>query len=156
MRSRPALTAILVSVVFLSVAAQAAADFRSVANRIEDDYHLSRTWIPFLGMGRLFVRAIRPNGIHDLKLAVFEDERARFVDVAEILGDEIGPDWQPIVRAKSRDEETIIYARPSGKVMRLIIVAQESDELVVMEVAMDPRTFAESMREPEGIVGRLR
>ena len=156
MRSRRALTAILTSVLFLSVATPVAADFRSIADRIEDDYHLNRTWIPFLGIGRLFVRAAKPEGIHDLQLAVFEDQRARFVDVSAILADEIGPEWQPMIRARSRGEETVIYARPSGKVMRLLIVARESDELVVMEVAMDPRKFTESMREPDGIVADLR
>lgn len=45
-------------------------EFRAVVNAIETQYGVRRTHIPMLGFALFFVR---PEGVSDMKLAVFED-----------------------------------------------------------------------------------
>jgi len=141
----------LIALVMMAAASPAAAGFDSIARKIERTQHVRRNWIPFISLGRLFVRIAKPDGIHDFKVAIFDDGRIPAgADLLPIVREEIGPGWRQMVRSRSRrnGECSTIWAREDGSRVRMIILSQEEDETVLLEVAIDPDVFADSLRDP--------
>lgn len=122
------------------------------------DSHLgSRTWIPFLGLGRFFVRAIHPNGVHDFQLAVFENHR-RDVDplaLEDLIRQGAGKDFSRLVRVRSNRrsrENVFIYARPRGRYIEMIVLVHERDETVLVRLVADAEVVAREFGAPRGVV----
>lgn len=93
----------------------------------------------------MFVRVIEPEGISDVRVAVFEGRRrslpAHFPETIEAA---VGPRWHPVVRSYSRrdGEQALIFVRESRERLRMLIVALERDGSAIVEVEIDPRRFA--------------
>lgn len=135
----------------MAAAAPAAAGFNSIASTIERTQHVRPKWIPFMGLGRIVVHLMKPNGVHDFKIAIYDGGRiSPDVDLTSIVRDKIGSGWQQMIRSRSlKDHENAtIWAKPDGDTVRMMILSQESDETVLVEVAVDPEIFADSIREP--------
>jgi hypothetical protein len=136
-------TAALVVALLIPVSAQAG--FPDLVSTIERSTGVRRTTIPFFGVARFFIRMVEPEGVSDLKLAVFED-RARSIpsDFDASIRSALDKDWQTIVRVVSKKdrERVMIYARPSRRGMRMLIVAHQPSEAVVMELEVDPKRFS--------------
>lgn len=144
--------AIITAVLFLlmaSVALPAEAGFRSLANEISMRGDMKRVWIPFFGVGRVFVKMAHPDGIHDVKLAVFEDRGgADLVDLKRLVERHLDlEDWSPIVRARSQGEDTHVFVQERGATIGVFIAARDEDEIVVVEIELDPERFAEEMED---------
>ena len=137
-----AMTAVLLA---LLIPVSAHAGFPDLVSTIERSTGVRRTTIPFFGLARFFIRMIEPEGISDVKLAVFEG-RARSIpsDFDASIRSALDKDWQNIVRvvSKKERERVMIYARPSRRGMRMLIVVHQPSEAVVMEVEVDPKRFS--------------
>lgn len=125
------------------------AGFRSLANEIGTQHGLKRVRIPFLGIGRIFVRFAQPDGVHDVKIAVFEDRGgASAVDLPRLVRRHIDPDaWSPMIRASSKGEDTHIFIQEHGDNIRLLIAARDHGEIVVIEVELDAERFARELAD---------
>src|ERR1700736_2603006 len=95
-------------------AATAHADFDQLVRAVESQRGLHRIWTPGIGLVRLGVRIVHPDGVHDFELAVFEGE-TQFDDAQFNAILRTSPDT-PIVRVHSNHsgETAIIWARPVG------------------------------------------
>lgn len=136
--------------------------FDSVVQAVSTTYHARQnlrfvTW--FAGMAAKFAR---PEGVKGLRMAIFEnqdftprDGEAQFEQAVESA---LQQDWRPLVRVRSnRDgERTLIYARESGKDVKLFIVTLEPSEAVVLEVKMNARKFSQMVDEPKHRRGAMR
>jgi hypothetical protein len=142
-----------VLVVILCASTLAAAgdrEFRGVVHSIESTYGVHHMRIPLLGVVLFFVR---PAGVGGLKLAVFEGFKTPndAAEVTRVIESSLGPDWHPFVKVQSKGakgETTLIYARPAGGRMRLMIVALESCEATVVEVNVNDRAIKKWMKQP--------
>jgi hypothetical protein len=137
-----AIAAILLT---LMIPVSAQAGFPDLVRTIERSTGVRRTTIPFFGVARFFIRMVEPEGISDFKLAVFEgSSRSIPSDFDASIRSALERDWQPIVRVvqKKDRERVLIYARPSRRGMRMLIVAHQPAEAVVMEVEVDPKRFS--------------
>ncbi len=143
---------ILAVALLLIAATPAAADFRRLTGQIGRIHDVHRQRIPFFGLGRLVVRMLKPEGIHDVKLAIFEDQtRGRNIDLLSIINRTLDHDWRLMVKAYSRrsGEETVVLAREEGRLIRLMVVSREDGEIVVVETAMDLERFAEHLMDDD-------
>src|SRR5688500_17275453 len=100
----------------LLIPVSAHAGFPDLVRTIERSTGVRRTAIPFFGVARFFIRMVEPEGISDLKLAVFEGgSRSIPSDFDASIRAALDKDWQTIVRVVSKKdrERVMIYARPS-------------------------------------------
>ena len=144
---RPVLIAALLFLMLSMIALPAQAGFRSLANEISMNEDLDRVWIPFLGIGRVFVKVAHPEGIHDLRLAVFEKRHPSIqIDLESLVDRHVDLDaWSPMVRARSRTEDSHIFIQERGENIGLLVASSDGDEVVVIELELDAERFAEEM-----------
>lgn len=128
------------------------ADFASVARAIDAQHGVKRVWIPFLGLARVAVRMVQPEGVHDFQLVTFKGTDA--VDpheLQQILRTNAGAGFTPLVQAWSRrsNEWSFIYARPRRDSTRLelMILAHDDEDTVLVRVDVDADIVARELRE---------
>jgi len=147
--------AAIAAVISILLAAPLQADFGQIARSL--DSHLgSRMWLPFLGLGRFFVRTIHPKGIHDFQLAVFEDHRRRIdpLELEELMQRGTGKGFAPLVRVRSNrsGENVFIYARPRGRNVEMMILVHERDETVLVRLVANAEVAIREFGGPRGMI----
>jgi hypothetical protein len=104
----------------------------------------------------MMVQVVRPNGIHDFQLAVFERTRTNIDmrDLEQLVADGVGKGFAPLVRVRSNrsGESVLIWARPKKDCLELIILAHERDETVLVRVDANAEMVARQFGEPRQIV----
>jgi hypothetical protein len=138
------------------VASPLYADFGGVARAIDRQAGVKRVGIPFLGIARMLVRVVHPEGIRDFQLATFEGADALDPrELREIVESRIAPGFEPLVRSWSRasGEWSFIYAKPSknGRSIELIVLAHDDEETVLVRVAVDADVVARRLDEPRAL-----
>lgn len=124
------------------------ADFSAVARAIDAHHGVKRVWIPFLGIARVAVRVVEPQGVHDFQLATFTG--AGNIDARElqrILRAKAGPGFKPLVQVWSRksNEWSFIYAKPKGDRIELMVLAHDDEETVLVRVEVNADKVAEAI-----------
>lgn len=146
---------LLLVALLLTQAAFAADEFNSVVKAVESHYGIRRTHIPMMGLALKFSP---DHQARSLKLAIFESrpESGDLSDLPQVVASKLGPEWSPFVRVWSRRdrESVVIYAKPSGKGMRLFIACLDPEDSVVMSVDADEMSLREWINEPERMVHR--
>src|SRR6476469_8243654 len=87
----------------LVLAVPAYADFRDVERTLRSELG-SPMYIPFVGVARFATWIIHPHGVHDFQFATWEDKTTSMAgeDLERLLRRGLTPDYQPVVRARSR------------------------------------------------------
>jgi hypothetical protein len=148
MRSLRAIALILCTT---TLAHAADAEFRRVVHSIESNYRVHHTRIPFLGLAMFFAR---PAGVHGFHLAVFESmpNISSPEEVRTLVENSLDPGWYPFVRVRSRgksdSETTLIYTRPDGNRMKMMIVNIEPSESVIVKMDISEHAMDEWMKQP--------
>jgi hypothetical protein len=134
------------------------AGFSELARAIDSKKGVSRVWIPFLGIARIAVRVIAPEGINDFQLVTFEgganlDSR----ELQQLMRAKIGPGFAPLVQVRSRksSEWSFIYAKPhgDGKRIELVILAHDKSDTVLVRVDVDADVLARELGDsPRGVI----
>jgi hypothetical protein len=125
-----------------------ASEFDWMVRQISRETGARPIHIPFFGLARFVVRVGHPAGASDLHLAVFEDTHIAPIHFNQLFDTTAGPDWNPIVRVRSRNgESTNIYARKEGKHLRLLICTSEQGETTLVEVRVQPDKLMEVVEE---------
>jgi len=107
-----------------------------------------------MGFLSFLARCFSPSGVHNLKMAIFEDVQAEQKpldgDFEGFLKRTVGSGFHPFVTVRSnRDGERVyIYARDVGERMELLMVCAQPTEAVVMKMRLDPEAMAKWMNEP--------
>ncbi|HZN11729.1 MAG TPA: VWA domain-containing protein [Blastocatellia bacterium] len=147
--------------VLLAAAAPAAAKekgFKAVVRHIETSYNARRMRIPLLGVARFAVKFIRPAGLKDFQLAVFEDQdfsRAEGVPFEEVMRSAFPKEWQPLLQVRSRGERVYIYAKSAGKDLEICLAVFEAREAVVVQAKVNPETAMKYVSNPGQIMASL-
>jgi len=148
------------TVIALLIAASAAfggdAEFDRVVKAIESHYGTQPLHIPFMGIANFFVKVKRPEGVHSVRLAIFEDlkapsdARAR-QDLDAFMDKLSGPNLHPMVRVHSRrdGESTYIFMGEPAKSTRMLIATFDQSDATVIEVKADAKALLRSMEDPE-------
>ena len=128
-----------------------ASEFDWLVREFSRESGLKPMHIPFFWVARFTVAVVRPAGASELKLAVFEHadlEPARFSEITDSV---VGSAWKPIVRVRSRkDESTNIYAQDEGKNLRLLITTIDHEDATFVQVRIRPDELIRFVDEHRG------
>jgi hypothetical protein len=150
--------ALVVVAALVSAAAPAARaddpEFDAITNHLKTHFHAHRISIPFLGLANFFVRVVRPAGVKSFKVAIFEDLNFTPGQTGSafnaVMREALSPEWQPLVRVRSRDgEQVYVYAREDGENFKLMVVTIDQTDAVVARVKVSPKRLAEFLRDPK-------
>lgn len=136
------------------------ADFNDIARAIDRQDGVKRVWIPFLGIARLAVRIVEPEGVHDFQLVTFTGaEKTDSRHLQQIMRTHIGPGFKPLVQvwSKKSNERSFIYARPRGELIELVVLAQDDGETVLVRVEVDANVVARQIElQPRNVTSVAR
>jgi hypothetical protein len=119
-----------------------AGDFDWMVREFSRETGRKATHIPFFGLAKLVVDMGHPAGTTELNLAVFESADIDAARFRHITDNAIGSNWKPMVRVRSKSgESTNIYARPSGKEMRVLIATLDHRDATFIEVRVQPQAL---------------
>jgi hypothetical protein len=142
---------VVLVLITLLLALPVRADFLQIARGLDARLG-TRTWIPFLGLGRVLVQAVHPNGVHDFQLAVFEGHSRHVepLELEELMRKGVGEGFAPLVRVRSNrsDEAVFVYARSHGRWIELMILVHERDETVLVRIDANAEVVARQFGEP--------
>ncbi len=158
--ARSSVLSLLLACLLLAVPAQAKdPDFQRIVGQVSAHYHRQDFW----GMGFvmwLAGRHIRHElGVSHLKMAIFEGRTSPLdADFEKVVAEAAGPGFQPFVRVASQAsrEVTLIYARPKGEQMELLLVSADDSDAVVMRMTIEPEAMAKWMDNPDHMARRTR
>lgn len=145
--SRPLLAvAMLCFIPLLSVQSARAGDkeFGVLVHYVESHYRVRRQYRFILGFASFAVNIAHPYGVKGMKIAIFENEKISAnpddQDFPSVVKAGLAEGWQPMVRVWSRrdGERTVIFAKPDGKNMKLLVATVEQDEAAVIQVKINP------------------
>jgi len=129
--------------------------FRAIVQRIQT--HYQKRPMRFMGLLSFVANRARPEGIRNIKLAVFEDlDSSRHPadsDLDALMQKIVGPEFQPFVRVRSRrdGEQTFVYAKELGRDFELLVVSLERDEACVVKMKVDPEAMEKWIDDPPGM-----
>jgi hypothetical protein len=132
--------------------------FDAIVSTIELRYHARATKIPFMGLVSGIAGIATHGGVHGLHVAEFEHFRsddtgdfdgAEFNDLVE---KHVGPGWQRMIRETSRrhdqdGEQTLIYVRPEGKNVAMLVVDSDGNHVDVVQLTMNPDHLMDEVNE---------
>jgi hypothetical protein len=153
-----ALVAIIITATMLVAVPQTAraddAEFDAITKHLKLFYHAKRISIPFLGLANFFVKIVRPAGVKSFKVAIFEGLNFAAGETNTELGllmrNALSPEWQPLVRIRSRDgEQVYVYARDAGENIKLMVVTIDHSDAVVARVKLSPQRLSEFLNNPK-------
>ena len=134
-------------------------EFRTLCNAVGSEPGVKRQWVPFMGLARTGVRMIKPSGVHDLRLAVYEHPNGLNgpnprLDAA--IGRITEEGWAPMVRVtEAGGSRTTVWIRPEGELMGMLVLAHDSEESVVVHMRVDSeRLMADLAEDPIGVANR--
>jgi hypothetical protein len=155
-----AIAAIMTPAILLAAGSGSGQGFDAVVRTIELRYHAHATKIPFMGLISGIAGLSTHGGVHGLHVAEFEhfraDEDTRAFDGSEfndLVEQHVGPGWQRMIRETSREhdgargEQTLIYVRPDGKNVAMLVVDLDGNDLDVVQLSMNPEQLMNQVNE---------
>lgn len=127
-------------------------EFDAVVRNVRAACGGKKVRIPFLGLASFAAKVVRPAGVKNFKLAVFED-LTRVGDMSGLgaaIGQSLGPEWRPLVRIRSERgaEQTHVYVRDAGDNLRVMIVTLDGEQATVIRAKVNPEALARFARDP--------
>lgn len=121
-------------------------EFGLLVRYVESHYHAHRSHRFLLGFACFAANlAARPEGVRGMRLALWENGIATAAagsdaDFPDVVRAGLDEGWQPMVRVWSRrtGERTVVFAKPEGKEMKLLVATVEPSEAVVVEMRINP------------------
>jgi hypothetical protein len=148
----------LVALAVVFAALPLRADFDSLVRAVETIPGLHRVPLPGFGLVRFAVWMVHPEGVHDVQLATFEGKGSGDIDRRELerlIRRHADAGYSPLVQVHSRrtGELTLIWARPQGDRVELLLIAHEpNDETVVLRTVVDVNAIARQIDNPHSAV----
>lgn len=120
-------------------------EFGLLVRYVESHYHAHRSHRFLLGFASFAINVVRPEGVRGIKLALWENQNLTAsngadADFPDVVHAGLDDGWQPMVRVRSRrtGERTVVFAKPEGNDMKLLVATVESSEAVVVQMKINP------------------
>jgi len=158
--------AIILAIVVMQAAAvraAAAADadsFGSLVRSLESQDGVEVTTPPMMWLARLVVKAAQPEGVMDVRVAMFEGRGlsrvARDESFDKLLQRVKDQGWAPLVRVRSKKsgELSAVHVREQRGKLSLLVVAIDRSEGVIVEAAVKPEALSRWLDKPRLIAKR--
>jgi hypothetical protein len=127
-------------------------NFDSTVRGIENRYSSHAQKVTLMGFASLCARVATHNGVKDMQIAEFED--IPDIDTAELsifLQSSLGDRWQPFVTSREMKDgdQSVIYVRPEGHAMRMLIADYGHGELSLVRLELDGTALSKWVKNPE-------
>lgn len=123
-------------------------DIRAVVKAVEGRYAVHHHGVPGLWIAKPFMIG---SGASGLKMAVFDGFCRTDVTGTEFeaaVQQALGSQWSPFVSVVSNHERTIIYTRPSGSKLIMLVATFEHDGLTLMQMRVGGKAMRDWLDEP--------
>ena len=144
--------ALLALVLFAAVPLHAG--FKDVVHAVEVRTQMHPTYVPFLGIARLAVWIIHPDGVYDFQLATFDGVSRTpidFDDFTATIRKAAGAGFRPLVqtRSKRNGEFTYILAKPvDDNRVEFMLATHDHSDTVVVRAVIDADKMLAHINEP--------
>jgi hypothetical protein len=129
-------------------AALQASEFDWMVREFSRETGVKPLHIPFFGLAKFVVAVGHPAGTSELNLAVFENAELDAASFTRITDGAVGSTWKPMIRVRSRNgESTNIYARPSGREIRVLVATLDRSDATFVEVRVQPEALLQFVDE---------
>ena len=131
-----------------------ASDFDSAVSDLESATHVRRTYIPLMGLisacGWMYTHG-SVGGLHVANLENIGD-RLTQEQFRQMMESRFRVGWSRMILTRDFDtgEETLIYTRPSGDKMEMMIASLERDEVSLVNMKVDGKKMSEWVNHPSG------
>ncbi|HLW79092.1 MAG TPA: hypothetical protein VKU44_05770 [Terriglobia bacterium] len=135
-------------------------EFGLLVHQIETEYHAKRSHRFLIGfasrLGNVVITFWRPYGVRNFKLAMWDGKQLSYrgndKDFQKVVGRGLQQGWLPLVQVWSRrdGERTYVFAKDSGKYVKLLVATVETDDAVVVQVQVNPDKLGRSIAKWEG------
>lgn len=155
-----AIAAIMTPAILLAAGGGAGQGFDAIVRTIEVRYHAHATKIPFMGLISGIAGISTHGGVRGLHIAEFEHFRAEDdthafdgAEFNELVEKHVGPGWQRMIRETSREhggehnDQTLIYVRPDGKNVAMLVVDLDKNDLDIVQISMNPDQLMDQVNE---------
>jgi hypothetical protein len=144
-----AFTFVALAATAVVMASQNENEFEGMVHVIETRYHAHATRIPLMGVVSVVAHVGSKGGVSNVNVVTFENFK-NHVDGAELTAlveGQLGTNWRRMIRETHKDsnEQTLIYARPEGNRMGLVVIDVDNEELNLVSVSVDPRHLQEQV-----------
>lgn len=135
-------------------------EFHAVVKTIEAQYGVHHMHIPF-GLATFCLKVAQVPCMSGLKIAVFDHfSRASGIsdqEFEESLESAVGAAWRPLVRVRSNDENqlTLVYAKPSDKEMRALIICLQPGNATVVQAKVSVAQIRKWIEKPDEITHQV-
>jgi hypothetical protein len=130
-------------------ASGAGGGFDSVVRGIEGRYHVHANRIPFMGLISGIAGIATHGGVRGLHVAEIEhvDGPIDGAELNALVEQRAGAGWQRIVRDTGRngEEQSLIFARPEGQHLGMLIVDLDGHEMNIVQVSVNPDQLTEEI-----------
>ena len=150
---RTALIAAMLPLIPLTGCAASRGGFDNIVSAVQSRYSARPQHMPFLLMGfvSLCARVTTHDGVKDMRIAEFDNFNPNGGprQLEQLIRDNVGPQWQPFVTDReSTGEVSLIYARPNGHAMDMLIADYDHGELDLVRMTVNGDRLAHWMRDP--------
>ena len=124
-------------------------DVQAVVSAIEQRYGLRHRGLPWIA--KPFIKTAGAG----MSIELFEDQRlpdsASLKELDDLTSGALGGGWRSFIRVDSRrdHERTLIYAKPEGRHMLLLIVAADAHETTVLKMKLGGTETKNWLENPE-------
>ena len=128
-------------------------EFSLLVHYVESHYHAHRQYRFILGFASFAVNVVRPYGVKGIKLALWENQKFSpakdDLDFPAVVAAGLAQGWQPMVRVWSRrdGEHVVIFARPDGNDMKLLVATVDKEDAVVLQVKINPDKLSKCIEQ---------
>lgn len=143
------IVAVMTPAILLAMGGGMGGGFDPVVHGIESRYHVHANKIPFMGLISGIAHVASHGGVGGLHVAEIEhfDEDVDGAELTSIVEHHVGKGWGRMIRETSKDgsEQTLIYTKPQGDKMAMLIVDLDGHEMDVVQVSVDPNHLDDDM-----------
>ena len=146
-------------------------DFDGVVNGLEQHYGIHGHRLMMMGLAGFCAGVMTHGGVKGLRIAEFERadlERTApdgtaggspdAEDISRVIAEQLGGEWHPVVIDHERhgSDQTIIFVRPGGRAMRMLVANYENGDLNVIRVELDGEQLSQWVRHMDDPTRNLR
>ena len=133
-------------------------DFNSVVSGVEQRYQVHAQRVPMMGMVSFIARVATHGGVKGMRIAEFDNLKETGSgsfdqeNLFSLVSSRLDAGWKPFVTERSNhgDDQTVIFVRPVGESMRMLIAEYEHGELNIVRLEMNGSQLSRWMKDPEG------